>query len=274
MKTAMRFGLMTLGMLMLLTSPGHAEDTGCTLIVDFKSSEIIYEDGDCNKRFGAQSTFKIPLAIMGFDSGILKNENTPSWPYKKSYDATRSEEREATTPTRWEKESVVWFSQKLTRQMGLDKFRNYVNRFNYGNMDITGDAGKNNGLTNAWLSSSLKISPIEQVGFIRKLLRHELHASKHAHMMTISIIPTFNAGEWIVHGKTGSGFKRHENGALNRDMQEGWFVGWAERDNRKVIFAKFVEDKIKTDGYAGPRARDALLKALPAMIRKDEFNKH
>lgn len=274
MKKATQCGLVLLGVLALITSPVGAEESGCTLVVDFKTSEIIHESGTCHTRYGAQSTFKISLALMGFDSGILKNADAPIWPYKKSYNASRAEEKKSTSPARWEKDSVVWFSQKLTREMGIDKFRHYVGALNYGNKDITGDAGKNNGLTNSWLSSSLKISPAEQVGFIRKLLARAHPVSKNAHDMTIEIIPTFVAADWAVHGKTGSGFKRHVNGALNRDMQEGWFVGWAEKENRKVIFAKFVEDKIKTEGYAGPRARDALLHVLPAIMQKDDFNKH
>ncbi|RDB35469.1 MAG: hypothetical protein DCC88_09860 [Spirobacillus cienkowskii] len=47
----------------------------------------------------------------------------------------------------------------------MNKFQNYVTKFSYGNMDLSVDKDKNNGITNAWLSSSLEISSLEQVTF-------------------------------------------------------------------------------------------------------------
>ena len=248
--------------------PHHSLAAGkdCTLLIDNQTAAIIHEDGDCKTRHGAQSTFKIPLAVMGFDSGILKDAHNPVWPYNPSYVTNREAERHETDPTRWEKESIVWYSQKLTRSLGAKKFKNYVDQFNYGNRDISGDPGKNNGLTHSWLSSSLKISPIEQIGFIRALLSRKLGVSKDAYDKTIEIIPVFSAGDWSVHGKTGTGFEKNADGTDNRARQQGWFVGWAEKGDRKVIFAKFIQDSKKEPDYAGPRTRDAFLKEFPTFI--------
>ncbi|WP_410526374.1 penicillin-binding transpeptidase domain-containing protein [Rickettsia rhipicephali] len=58
------------------------------------------------------------------------------------------------------KNSCVWYSQIITnKELGIEKFRDYVTQFDCGNRDISGDKGKNNGLTNAWFSSSLEIAP-------------------------------------------------------------------------------------------------------------------
>lgn len=261
---------------LLLAFPQRAAmaGTGCTLLVDYATDTIIHEDGDCTTRQSPNSTFKLPLALIGFDSGILKDAHTPRWDYKAEYQSNRETERKATDPQRWEKESVVWYSQKLTRTLGIKKFQYYVDALNYGNKDLSGDAGKNNGLTHSWLSSSLKISPIEQVGFVKKLLARTGSLTPHAYKMTTEIVPEFSAGDWIVYGKTGSGFKRHADGTLNRDRQEGWFVGWAEKDSRKIAFAKFIADTEKTEGYAGPRARDNFLKELPEIMAHDRRNEH
>ncbi|HBX3937445.1 TPA: hypothetical protein MH011_29220 [Klebsiella pneumoniae subsp. pneumoniae] len=43
--------------------------------------------------------------------------------------------------------------------MGVDRFTEYVKKFEYGNQDVSGDSGKHNGLTQSWLMSSLTISP-------------------------------------------------------------------------------------------------------------------
>lgn len=260
---------------LILLSPAAARAAeSCTLVVDYDTTAIIHEDGDCKTRYGAQSTFKIPLAVMGFDSGILNGAHSPVWPYDPRYETNREEERRPADPARWEKDSIVWYSQALTKKLGMRKFKSYVDKFNYGNKDVSGDPGKNNGLTNAWLSSSLQISPVEQVAFIRAFLRRKLGVSDSAYRLTKEIIPRFYADGFAVHGKTGTGFKRTADGTIDRNLQQGWFVGWAEGMGKKIVFAKFIADDKKETGYAGPRARDAFFKELPEIMAMDRHNEH
>ncbi|EPB8016659.1 class D beta-lactamase [Pseudomonas aeruginosa] len=255
-----------LAIALLIPFHANAQDENCTIVIDAQTGKTVHERGDCDTRRGAQSTFKIPLALMGFDSGILKDEHTPQWDYKEEYAASLETHRHSTDPVRWEKESVVWYSQELTKKLGMEKFKKYVGQFNYGNKDISGDPGKNNGLTHSWLSSSLKISPREQTTFVRGILAQTHAVTSHAYDMTKAVLPESTADGWTVHGKTGTGFKVKDDGARNRDRQEGWFVGWAEKDGRTLIFANFIADTKKENSYAGPRARDAFIKKLPAIM--------
>jgi beta-lactamase class D len=55
-------------------------------------------------------------------------------------------------------DSVVWFSQRLTPLLGMDRSRR-ISRADYGNQDMSG------GLTKACSESSLVISPDEQLKF-------------------------------------------------------------------------------------------------------------
>ncbi|TGU56394.1 class D beta-lactamase, partial [Mesorhizobium sp. M2D.F.Ca.ET.147.01.1.1] len=93
----------------------------------------------------------------------------------------------------------------------------------YGNADVSGSAGKNAGLTNSWVDSSLEISPVEQTAFLRRLLDGKMPVSAKALEMTKAIIPSFRAGGWTVQGKTGSTARDRNKRSL------GWFVGWAEK---------------------------------------------
>ncbi len=111
---------------------------------------------------------------MGFDAEILKDEAHSQWPFKPEYDAFREAWKQDQTPKSWIKESCVWYSQVLTSKLGMKKFQDYVKEFKYGNQDLSGDKGKDNGLTHAWLSSSLEISPEEQVLFLEKLLENKV----------------------------------------------------------------------------------------------------
>lgn len=239
----------------------------CTLIVDLGSAKTLHESGDCQARHGAQSTFKIPLAVMGFDSGILEDAHNPVWHFEEGFTLNRDADKQPTDPTYWEAESVVWFSQKLTTLLGLNRFQHYITQFDYGNKDISGNPGQHDGLTRSWLSSSLQISPMEQIAFLKKLKARSLGVQDSAYDKTMAIIPAFAAGEWAVQGKTGTGFHRRADGTKDRDLQEGWFVGWANKGDRTVLFAAFMADDKKEDSYAGPRTRDKFLNDLPQLMK-------
>lgn len=242
----------------------------CTLLADAASGEVLTRDGlQCGAPTSPASTFKIALAVMGFDSGVLSDAHAPVWDYREEYRARLPEHRRSTDPTSWMKDSVVWYSQVLTRAMGTDKFRRYVAAFGYGNRDISGDPGRNNGLTNAWLGSSLLISPDGQIAFLRRLWNRRLPVSAESIDKTLAIMPPFPLADgWTAYGKTGTGFERKPDGSPDRDRQFGWFVGWAIKGERTVLFARLIKDDRKTEGYAGPRARDAMLADLPALLAR------
>jgi beta-lactamase class D len=242
--------------------------TICTVVADAANSKILLEQGDCNSRVTAASTFKIAISLMGYDSGFLKDAHSPSLPYHKGYaDWGGDAWRQPTDPTRWIKYSVVWFSQQVTQSLGKARFHKYVEEFRYGNADISGDPGKHNGLTRAWISSSLKISPLEEVTFLERLVNRQLSVTAQAYDMTSQItrITQFSNG-WDVHGKTGTGFPKTADGADDVDHGYGWFVGWGIKGARTVVFARLIQDEKAEPANTGIRARDDFLKQLPSLM--------
>ena len=264
-------GLLAIGWIAFLQSPSHAEegaDANCRLIVDAKTGKVLVKQGPCDVQRTPCSTFKFPLALMGYDAGILKNEHEPKWDYLPEYDGNREEEKQAIDPTSWESISVLWYSRKLVKLMGSEKFESYVNKFDYGNKDISGDPGKDNGLTQSWVMSSLKISPLEQLAFVQKFMKRELGVSEYAYEMTEKILPKFEAEDgWIIQGKTGSGFQFNDDGSWNRKLHEGWFVGWATQGERKVIIIETTYDTQPSTEYAGLRSRARIIKELPGVMK-------
>ncbi|RUU30543.1 class D beta-lactamase, partial [Mesorhizobium sp. M6A.T.Ca.TU.002.02.2.1] len=152
---------------------------------------------------------------------------------------------------------------------GSERFAGYVSKFEYGNTDVSGNAGKNDSLTRSWVNSSLKISPVEQVNFLRRLLDRNLPVSDKAFAMTKAILPTFQAGGWTVQGKTGSTRLRNDADKVRDDRSLGWFVGWAQKDGRKIVFARLVVDTKRSDTPKGPQTRAMFLKELPNLIKQD-----
>lgn len=244
-----------------------AKPIACTVIVDEVSSKVLYRQGSCDQQFSPMSSFKLPLAMMGYDAGILEDATRPRWDYKPEWN--RSErERKATDPTIWLKDSIVWYSQEITRRLGPARFKDYVKRFDYGNADVAGVKGQTDGLTEAWLMSSLKISADQQVRFLRDFRTGKLPISKAAMTATAEIVPHFQAGDgWDVQGKTGSGWLRDAKGAVNRNRPLGWFVGWAVQGERRVVFARLEVGNRKVEQYASIIARDGFLAELPELAK-------
>ena len=258
----MKLGLIAaLGLMTLLPMSAQAA-VNCTLIASYPEGNIIEETGDCRTPYAPASTFKIPLALIGFDSGILKDAHNPTWDYKPEYKASAREQK-SVDPTIWEKDSIVWYSQEITRQLGEARFKQYVDQFAYGNQDVAGTPGKP-GLTHSWLFSSLLISPVEQIEFVQRLLARDLGVSDHAYDMTLAVMPEFSADKgWRVFGKTGSGWLTNRHGRSDKTKPQGWFVGWAEQGTRRIVFAKLVIDDEAHAEYGGPRARVQFLRELP-----------
>lgn len=257
----------TLAVIGLAPSGAVAQQAGldCTVILDAASGKVLRRDGICDQRFTPASTFKVPLAVIGFDAGILIDAHTPAWDYKPEYKAVKRDRRNV-DPTAWEKDSVLWYSRELVRRVGGAAFGDYIARLGYGNADITGDPGKGNGLTHSWLSSSLRISPDEQAAFMRALLLGALPVSAKAQVTTRDILPKFKAEGWVVHGKTGSHWLRDKAYQTDRSRPLGWFVGWADRDGKRIVFARLQIGTRKSDTPSGPKVRDDFLKALPALM--------
>jgi beta-lactamase class D len=228
----------------------------CTVIADAATGQALVQRGDCTRRVTPASTFKIALSLMGYDAGFLKDEHTPLLPYREGYLDWRPQWLQATDPAWWMQESVVWYSQQVTQALGRARFAEYTRRFGYGNMDVSGVRAED-GLALPWINAALQISPLEQVAFLGRMVNRRLGVSAHAYDMTARIVqPGAVGGGWKLQGKTGA------------VAGLGWYVGWASKDGRTLVFARLVQSDATQpkDVSTGVWARDAFLPAFPALV--------
>ena len=254
---------------LLFTSPALAGEPnfarifagrdGCFELYDLKADKLVVRSDPtrCALRTSPCSTFKVPLALMAFDAGILADETSMM-----TWDGTRTSRdewnRDQTAAT-WMQNSVVWFSQRLTPQLGMKTVKDYLSRFDFGNQDMSG------GLKTAWLSSSLQVSPDDELRFWQRFWREELPVSKHAFDMTKKL--TFVAESplgWRLHGKTGSGRVDAGRTDTSSGLWLGWFVGYVARGNREYVFVTSYTDRVASADHrpAGWIARDIAKKIL------------
>ncbi|MDR3436046.1 class D beta-lactamase [Telmatospirillum sp.] len=250
----------------LIASKAEAR-TICTVVADANTAKILVQEGDCAGRVTPASTFKIAISLMGFDSGFLKDDHTPTLPYRVGYPDWGGEPwRQPADPARWLQLSVVWFSQQVTQSLGQDRFQRYTTAFDYGNTDVSGKPAYRNGMMGAWINSTLQISPLEQIAFLAKVVNRQLPVSARALQMTdrITEIAALPSG-WDIHGKTGTGSPGN-NGKYDAAHAYGWFVGWATKGADTLVFARLIQDERPAEPNAGIRARDSLLKDFPALF--------
>ncbi len=229
-----------------------------------ENSKILKLEGDCETAYPPQSTFKIVLSLIGFDSGILKNGSAPSWERPKDADPFINVCKADHTPHGWMRDSCLWYSQILTTKLGMDKFQKYVTDFAYGNMDLSG------GLTSAWISSSLKISPDGQTNFLQKMIDRQLPISQESYDKTEKIMFIQEmAGGWKLYGKTGNGRQVDSHGKPT-DLQHGWFVGYIEKGDRRIVFASHILDTEKQSTFASFRIRNETWVKLWYLINEFE----
>ena len=247
----------------LLASKPALANASCFLATE--NGKIIEQNGqnvDCKARRTPCSTFKIAISLMGYDSNILTSETKPEFLFKPEYGEYPEIRKGLHNPSSWMKYSVVWYSQIITQKLGEEKFSSYIKKFNYGNQNISGDEGKNNGLTKSWLGSSLQISPEEQVQFLQKLLDYKLPVSVKAQEMTRNILFIEELPDnWQLYGKTGSCDSQDKN------KQVGWFVGFLQKEKRQIIFANYLEDEERLDYSGGKLAKEQTHKKLMEFIK-------
>ena len=252
---------------MIMLWSGYAlADANCFIAKE--NNKVLRQEGDCTTRYTPESSFKIALSMIGFDSGILQDENNPEWPCKEDYDYFINVCKGPHNPRTWMRDSCLWYSRVLTAELGIEKFQDYIQKFNYGNREIKGD----NALSSCWITSgSLQISPLEQTEFIQRFVDQELPIHNKAYEITKKILFIQElSGGWKLYGKTGNGRRLDKNGTKS-DLQHGWFVGFIEKDGRTITFASHIADEKTCDTFASFRARNEALIKLWYLI--DELEK-
>jgi beta-lactamase class D len=175
------------------------------ILIDGSTSEIIREFGPgIEERVTPASSFKIALSLIGYDAGVLQNEQTPTWDFQEGYDDFSESWKASQTPQTWMTRSCIWFSKIIALQLGIETIERYLSSFEYGNKDLSTGMVPPGPINPLWVSSSLKISPKEQVNFVQKMIQERLSISSKAFQMTKRLL--FNeemAQGWKLFGKTG-----------------------------------------------------------------------
>ncbi len=125
---------------------------------------IIYNQKRSQEQFSPASTFKILNSLILLKENIIGVDDTIKWD---KVNRSKSWDKDFTMKTAFNA-SCVWFYQELSRRLTKETYQKYLSEINYGNKTISKE------IDNFWLDNSLKISAIEQVEFLTKVVDYQL----------------------------------------------------------------------------------------------------
>lgn len=202
---------------------------GSITIYDYKNKKWIYSDKeDSNKQTLPASTFKIPNSLIILEEGAVRDENEVlKWDgVKRSIESHNAD----TDLKDAYKNSTVWFYSETARRIGKEKYKKYMEEFNYGNKNLTGKDDY------FWLDNTLLVSPIEQIDFLVGLYEEKYPISKKTYNTVKEIMINEKNDSYILRSKTGYG--------INKGTDIGWFVGYVETKDNVYFFAtRLWQDK-------------------------------
>ncbi|HBF6803377.1 TPA: class D beta-lactamase, partial [Clostridioides difficile] len=122
----------------------------------------------------------------------------------------------------------------------------YLRQIGYGNYDVSG------GISNFWLESSLKISPIEQVKLLESFYTNKFKfEDKNIETVKDSLLISKKDGISLF-GKTGTA-------NINGKDVNGWFIGYLEKNENTYFFATNIQSKDYSNGSSASKITLSIL---------------
>lgn len=204
----------------------------------------VYNLDRAKDRFVPASTFKIFNALVGLETGVIKDTNMVL-----PWDGVHREEpwdRDMAMGQAFRVSNVPYF-QEVARRIGKPVMQAWLDSVKYGNMKISR-------IDTFWLDNSLQISPDEELGFVKKLYFDQLpfHKTTMKHVREVMLMektPKYELAYKSGWGITGS-------------KQIGWIVGWIEENRHPAFFVLNIESEDKN--FDMVKVRMDILKSILA----------
>ena len=215
---------------------------GAFVLLDGQTGQLRYYQRErARRRYLPASTFKIPNTLIALETGVASGPDFPlPWDSSAAPTTRAAWARDQTLATAF-RNSVYWYYQELARRVGEGRMRDWLARLDYGNQDM-------GGLDNFWLRGDLRISPEEQVRFLRRLHDGDLPVSARSRAIVRELMLLEDAGAYRLYGKTGSS-------DVTPTRENGWLVGFVEVGDGVHYYALNMEgETVWEDWPPGARA--------------------
>ncbi|MDX8046477.1 BlaR1 family beta-lactam sensor/signal transducer [Gracilibacillus sp. S3-1-1] len=208
-----------------------------------KEHYTIYNQANSTQRVSPNSTYKMYLALMALESGIITtDQSTLKWNKKQYPFVSWNKDHNLSTAM---KDSVTWYFEELDQNMTSETIQAYIEKMNYGNKNLSNR-------DDYWLESSLKISPVEQVQLLVAFYQNQFGFEERNIQAIKDSLFLDEYGGAKLYGKTGTGI-------VNGKSMNGWFTGYVEVNDNTFFFATNIQNE---DNSYGSEAANITLSIL------------
>lgn len=171
------------------------------------------------------STFKIVNSLIGLQTGVISDD---SMVIKWDGVHRRPEWDQDLSMYRAFRVSAVPYYQEVARRIGRDTMQFWLDSLSYGTKKLKGP------IDSFWLDNSLKISPDEELGLVKRLYFNQLPFFKRNQQIVKRAMLFEDKPEYKLSYKTGWG-------TTEKGSQLGWVVGYIEENNHPYFFVLNLE---------------------------------
>jgi beta-lactamase class D len=208
-----------------------AKVDGCFSMLDNSSGSVtVYNMKLDTQRFLPASTFKIVNSLVGLETGKIADVNMVI-PWDGVKRSNNDWNQDLDMGKAFKLSSVPYF-QEVARRIGKDTMKLWIDSLKYGNMNLSGP------VDSFWLNNTLKISPDEQLGLVKKLYFDQLPFQKRSQQIVRDVMLQENNTQYKFSYKTGWGYDEGQNVI-------GWVVGWVEENRHVYFFVTLVKSTDK-----------------------------
>lgn len=195
------------------------------------------------------STFKIVNSLIGLETGRIVDEKMIiSWDGIKRFVPEWNKDLSMVEAF---KVSAVPYYQEVARRIGKDTMQFWLDSLHYASK--YGRAVIKTHIDSFWLDNSIKITPDEELGLVKKLYFDQLPFQKRTQAIVKQVmLREKNANYWLSY-KTGWGFRENGNSI-------GWIVGWIEENRHPYFFVLNMESKDRNIDMM--KTRETILKNI------------
>ncbi|MBW4533948.1 MAG: class D beta-lactamase [Pleurocapsa minor HA4230-MV1] len=206
---------------------------GSIMIYDLNQDRFYQHNRDRNETpFLPASTYKIPNSLIALETGVIQNDvDVLTWDgIERGLGDTLIDEWNQDLNMRLAfKYSAIWFYQVLARKIGHQRMQDFVTKIQYGNQNIGGKED----IDKFWLEGELRITPRQQIDFLRRLQQNELPFAQKNIDLVKDIAIAEQTSNYVLRVKTGI--------VDSVTPQIGWYVGYLEQNNNVYFFATNID---------------------------------
>ena len=182
------------------------------------------------------STFKIVNSLIGLQTGKISSDSMII-----KWDGIKRRVDE------WNKDltmyeafrvSAVPYYQEVARRIGKDTMQFWLDSLKYGAKSDTQKVVIKTRIDSFWLDNSLKITPDQELGLVKRLYFDQLPFFKSYQEVVKRAMLFENNANYRLGYKTGWGFDE-------KGSNIGWITGWIEENNHPYFFVLNIESPDK-----------------------------